>query len=55
MPDSKRNPAREPPFRPPQHEIEAFARCVLPAIQAYFESEAGRQEFAACKEEKARK
>lgn len=29
----------------PDSEIEAFARCILPAIQAYFESEEGQQEF----------
>ena len=55
MPDSKTAPAREPPFRPPQYEIEAFARCVLPAIQAYFESEEGQREFAEWKEEKEKK
>jgi hypothetical protein len=26
--------------------IQAFARCILPAIQAYFDTEAGRREFA---------
>lgn len=29
----------------PEHEIEALARCLLPAIQAYFESEKGQREF----------
>ena len=33
-------------FNPPKHEIESFARCILPAIQAYFETEAGNREFA---------
>ena len=33
-------------FRPPKHEIESFARCIFPAIQAYFESEEGQREFA---------
>ena len=33
-------------LNPPQHEIEAFARCIFPAIQAYFESEEGQREFA---------
>ena len=33
-------------FRPPKHEIESFARCIFPAIQAYFESEEGQKEFA---------
>ncbi len=29
----------------PQHEIEHFARCILPDILAYYESEEGQQEF----------
>jgi len=33
-------------FNPPKHEIESFARCILPAIQAYFDSEAGQKAFA---------
>lgn len=33
-------------FNPPKHEIDAFARCILPAIQAYFESEKGKKEYA---------
>ncbi len=30
----------------PYHEIESLARCLLPDIQAYFESEDGKREFA---------
>lgn len=30
----------------PQHEIDALARALLPAIQALFESEEGQKEFA---------
>ena len=30
----------------PKHEIEALARCLLPDIQAYFESEEGKREYA---------
>lgn len=30
----------------PQHEIEALARCLLPEIQKFFESEEGQREFA---------
>ena len=30
----------------PKRELEALARCVLPAIQEYYESEAGKREFA---------
>ena len=30
----------------PRHEVEALARCLLPAIQKYFESEEGRREYA---------
>lgn len=30
----------------PEHEIEALARCLLPEIQKFFESEDGQREFA---------
>ena len=30
----------------PYHEVEALARVLLPEIQAFFESEEGRREFA---------
>jgi hypothetical protein len=30
----------------PKRELEALARCLLPAIQEYFESEEGQREFA---------
>jgi len=30
----------------PYHEVEALARVLLPKIQAFFESEEGRREFA---------
>jgi hypothetical protein len=30
----------------PQYEIEALARCLLPEIQNFFESEEGKREFA---------
>lgn len=29
----------------PKYELEALARCFLPDIKAYFESDKGRQEF----------
>ena len=29
----------------PQHEIEHIARCILPNILAYYESEEGQREF----------
>lgn len=29
----------------PQHQIEAIARCILPDILAFYESEEGRREF----------
>ena len=29
----------------PQHEIEHIARCILPDILAYYESEEGQREF----------
>ena len=30
----------------PQHQIEAIARCILPGILAFYESEEGQREFA---------
>jgi hypothetical protein len=30
----------------PDSALEALARCLLPAIRSYFESEAGQREFA---------
>lgn len=30
----------------PKHEMEALARCILPDILAYFESEEGQRAFA---------
>ncbi|MBQ8506219.1 MAG: hypothetical protein IJ466_02145 [Clostridia bacterium] len=30
----------------PQHVIEAIARCILPDIQTFYESEEGQREFA---------
>ena len=34
----------------PKHEVEALARCLLPKIQAFFESEEGKRESAEWKE-----
>ena len=31
----------------PQHQIEAIARCILPDILTFYESEEGQREFAA--------
>lgn len=36
----------------PQHEIESLARCLLPKIRAFFESEEGQREFAEWKKQK---
>lgn len=36
----------------PDHVIESIARCILPSIQAYFESEEGKWEFAEWKAER---
>lgn len=36
----------------PKHELEALARCLLPDIQAYFESEDGKREFAEWQEQR---
>ncbi len=35
----------------PQHEIEALARCLLPDILKYYESEEGQREFEKWKQE----
>ena len=34
----------------PQHQIEAIARCIMPDILAFYESEEGQREFEAWKE-----
>ena len=36
----------------PQHEIEKIARCLLPDILAYYDSEEGQREFAEWKAER---
>ena len=36
----------------PQHEIEKIARCILPDILAYYESEEGQREFAEWKRQR---
>lgn len=38
----------------PKHELETLARCFLPDIQAFFESEEGRKEYESWKEEQAK-
>lgn len=37
----------------PKHELEALARCFLPDIQAFFESEEGRKEYEEWQKSKA--
>jgi len=39
----------------PRHEIEALARCLLPEIQSFFESEEGKKEFSQWKRQQAEK
>jgi len=39
----------------PQHELEAIARCVFPAIVEFFASEEGQKEFAHWKAQLAEK
>ena len=39
----------------PRHEIEALARCLLPEIQKFFESEDGQREFEEWKKRQAEK
>lgn len=38
----------------PKHELETLARCFLPDIQAFFESEEGRKEYEEWKKEQAK-
>ena len=37
----------------PRHEIEALARCLLPEIQKFFDSEEGQREFEEWKRQQA--
>jgi len=39
----------------PRHEIEALARCLLPEIQKFFESEEGKREYEEWKQQQAEK
>lgn len=39
----------------PDHVIESFARCILPGIRKYFDSEDGQREFDEWKAKKSRK
>lgn len=39
----------------PDYEIEPLAKALLPAIQAYFETEEGKREFAAWQAERQQK
>ncbi len=48
----KKNDKSTHPPDIPDHVIESLARCVLPSIQAYFESEEGRREFEEWKRQK---
>ena len=36
----------------PQHSIEATARCIMPDILAFYESEEGQREFAEWKKQR---
>jgi len=37
---------KEQSYQPPDDALEALARCLYPAMVAYFESAEGRREFA---------
>lgn len=39
----------------PQHQIEAIARCIMPDILAFYESEEGQREFAEWKKQREAK
>ncbi|WP_343252471.1 hypothetical protein [Ligaoa zhengdingensis] len=36
----------------PQHQIEAIARCIMPDILAFYESEEGQRKFAEWKKQR---
>ena len=36
----------------PQHQIEAIARCIMPDILAFYESEEGQREFVEWKKQR---
>lgn len=36
----------------PQHQIEVIARCIMPDILAFYESEEGQREFAEWKKQR---
>ena len=36
----------------PQHQIKAIARCIMPDILAFYESEEGQREFAEWKKQR---
>ena len=36
----------------PQHKIEAIARCIMPDILSFYESEEGQREFAEWKKQR---
>ncbi len=36
----------------PQHQIEAIARCIMPDILVFYESEEGQREFAEWKKQR---
>jgi len=48
----KNNSPSPAEYIPPDGAIESLARCLLPAIQAYFESEQGQREFTEWKKKK---
>ena len=39
----------------PQHQIEMIARCIMPDILAFYESEEGQREFAEWKKQQEAK
>ena len=48
----KNNISHPPEYIPPDSALESFARRILPAIQAYYDSEEGQREFEKWKKEK---
>ena len=46
---------KKTPPKVPDHIVESLARCIFPAIQKFFESEEGQNEFVEWKEKRKKK
>ena len=51
---AKKTPKTSSGMNIPDYQFEALARCLLPKIQKYYESEEGQKDLAEYRAEKAR-